>query len=776
MYVDFGDVSASNACGQVGSTYNSVRMIFAPGELSTTLYKADFTPKSFDFGDLPCPPLSVEAENWYDDMGDPQGAYHPNLAAPSKLLAYDPAWSSCMADMYQGYDPPRAMTPVSVLVLSTSSQDSDPISISADPGPVVQGLPVPTDSTFQMVTTAASGSQIAPPGPSAVPTEVGPLISSTTSEALSSNTDIPNIGSLTVSFFLSGPEYLTTVEVLSGSPRSSSYDPETSNGASEIDLGDLAKSFNFPTTRLSPPSPPTTTGTAPAPTVNPPDPQSQVQTNQISKTLGGNAVIVQGQTLTENGPSKTIGTIPVAYKSGSIYAGTDPEPVSMNVNGQQQKGPNQVIAEGLTFFPVSQQAPGPTQINVGGQTVSIGPDGAVLVGSNVVSSGAAAITISSIPVSLGSSGLIIGTSTYLVISSKIVQPTKVGNNLNQAAATAFAIAGTTISAGGSQILISGTPVSVAPSGKVVIGGTTMELPTPSIFSVGDQIFTANPTAFSISGTTISAGGPGVTISGTVISLAHSGTLAIGLNTFPLPSAGAGSDTDSGAVFTVGGQTFTAIPTAFTIPGIAMAPSYTSRTLIGFGSSMLVIGSTTIQLLPSASVIPLTIDGQTFTPETGGFVVAGATLREGGSGTTISGTPISVALSGLVIGSSTFLVTFPTSVFSVGTEVITANPTGFRVGSDSIIVPGGMAITVDGTIISLAPSGALVIGTRTIPLMASTSQGFGAVIMSGFGRIGPSTPTSIGATDSFAGGQPMTSFPNMVFLISGVIICVILVML
>lgn len=124
--------------------------------------------------------------------------------------------------------------------------------------------------------------------------------------------------------------------------------------------------------------------------------------------------------------------------------------------------------------------------------------------------------------------------------------------------------------------------------------------------------------------------------------------------------------------------------------------------------------TPIDSLPLAPDI-LTIAGHTVVPNPTGMIVAGSSVLPGGSAVTISNTPISLDLSGiLVVGSSSFSLP-PQSIFTIGTQPITANPTGFILNG-ATISPGGAAQTVDGTIVSLGQLGALAIGSSTLSLL------------------------------------------------------------
>ena len=123
-------------------------------------------------------------------------------------------------------------------------------------------------------------------------------------------------------------------------------------------------------------------------------------------------------------------------------------------------------------------------------------------------------------------------------------------------------------------------------------------------------------------------------------------------------------------------------------------------------------------MPPQSIF--TINAQTFTANPTGFRVNNAATVPGGPGHIIDGTLISLGQWGtLTVGSSTISFTTPssTTILVVAGQTFTPNPSVFSIGS-SIVSIDGTAVTVDGTTISLQPSGTLVVGSSTIPLLAS----------------------------------------------------------
>lgn len=112
------------------------------------------------------------------------------------------------------------------------------------------------------------------------------------------------------------------------------------------------------------------------------------------------------------------------------------------------------------------------------------------------------------------------------------------------------------------------------------------------------------------------------------------------------------------------------------------------------------------------------------PSMATMLVAGSTLTPGGNPVYLSGTLVSFdASSHLQIGSSTFnlgnnVASPAQSVFIVADHTLTAEPTSFAIAGTSL-TPGGSAITIAGTPISLAPGGTLGIGSKTVALPAQS---------------------------------------------------------
>lgn len=307
--------------------------------------------------------------------------------------------------------------------------------------------------------------------------------------------------------------------------------------------------------------------------------------------------------------------------------------------------PKASVADPASFFPT---------VTVAGQALTISNPSAVSIAGTILFPSGAEATIAGTPVSLALSGnLVVGTappgesSTVLTIAGHTIT----------ANPTSLQLAGTPVEAGGPAVTMSGTAISMGLSGTLVIGGrASVTSPPAMIFTVGAQQFTADGADLVTSGTTIHAGGAPALVAGTPVSLGPSGVLVVGSTTTTLVGF------QQSSIFTVGGHTFTANPTKFSIGGATLSaggPGITvNSTLISLDpSGSLLIGTSTIPLLSPTPTI-ITTDGQTFTVEQGGMIaVSDITLSSGGPGTMLNGTPVIFGSGGLVLGSDT--IPFPT---------------------------------------------------------------------------------------------------------------------
>lgn len=259
-------------------------------------------------------------------------------------------------------------------------------------------------------------------------------------------------------------------------------------------------------------------------------------------------------------------------------------------------------------------------------------------------------------------------------------------------------------------------------------------PLPSIG--GHQIQAASGGGIVIASTTIQ---PGVqtTIDSTPISVDEDQIVVAG-STIPLatPSADPTISLVNGDIISAGGVAATVSGTT-----VALAPD----------DDALVVNGKTSPIPPPPIPIPiLTVAGQTLTAATTGFAIGGQSVLPGGSAVTYAGSVFSLASgrNALIInGRTTPLPSAPVSVFKVGSQTFTAAPTGFAAGTQSGF-PGGSAMLVDGTTISLGPSD-LVIGTSTVPLGSAERAHAGALgSLIVYGNGGGAGPTGVSSNGSF----------------------------
>lgn len=343
--------------------------------------------------------------------------------------------------------------------------------------------------------------------------------------------------------------------------------------------------------------------------------------------------------------------------------------------------------------------------------------------------------------------------------------------------------GTTVFAGTGSTVIDGTPIGLG-NAALTIGTNIIPIPAmvtpytknpnlnplflePTVFSVGEfrisrggpevtlsgtpvsfgmmglvvgsKTIPVNPESvaknslllYEMGGTTLTQGGPAVTISGTQISLGSS-NIIIGTRTIDLPTT---------LVLAAASRTAAIDLSGYSVAGKFLAPGgpmiTVSGTKISLGSSNLVIGTKTVRLAtnsPSESTI--VIAGQTFTAYSTGFFIDGNPLSPGGPAITISGTRISLGSSQIQIGTQNFLWTSPFSatappVLTIDGKALTANPSGFSIGGAELSF-GGPQITISGSPMSLG-SMVIVIGTSIVSLSQSPNPtGLGPSIRSGSG--------------------------------------------
>ena len=283
---------------------------------------------------------------------------------------------------------------------------------------------------------------------------------------------------------------------------------------------------------------------------------------------------------------------------------------------------------------------------------------------------------------------------------------------------------------GQATTINGVPVSLPTSGSaLVIGGSsTFQVsppggagsplaPNPTLQVGGSTVTQAPGGGFVlVPGQTLSPGGPAITVSGSTFSLPAGGSaIVVNGQTSTFPTT-AGSTAD---VLTFGNQQITAQPNgAFILaPGTTLSP----------GGSALTISGTTYSLPASPSGAAhksaIVINGQTS--------MLGASPLANGAGAT-TGAP------DLTLAGHTYTAT-----------TISGTPE-YVLGPGETLIPGGKALTIGGTTVSLPPlssgqsiESAVIINDQTSPFPTPTS----ASTLGSSSGVGNYVATGIGASSA-----------------------------
>lgn len=276
-----------------------------------------------------------------------------------------------------------------------------------------------------------------------------------------------------------------------------------------------------------------------------------------------------------------------------------------------------------------------------------------------------------------------------------------------------------IAASASAVVVNGvTSVLPAggPEGLIVAGITSV--------AVGSQQISQNAASqYVVAGQTLIPGARPINVQGTEVSLAPSASaIVIAGSTIVLSST-------SAPAFTVGGEVISANSASkYVVGGQTLTPGAPAVTISGTRISLapsgtqVVVGSSTIGLGSTFTLPPaLTVGSQTYTADSKSeYTIAGQILTPGGPAVTVSGTRLSLApgATQLVLGSSTIDLT-PANTpppLTFGSRTFTANSASDYIIDGQTLIPGAPAITVSGTPISLAPTPSqAVIGSNTITL-------------------------------------------------------------
>lgn len=282
--------------------------------------------------------------------------------------------------------------------------------------------------------------------------------------------------------------------------------------------------------------------------------------------------------------------------------------------------------------------------------------------------------------------------------------------------------------GGSGSSENANKASADSAAPIMIGGTT---------------FVSNPaTEYVIGSQTLVPGGPAIMVSGTPVSLALSA---------------------SGII--IGG-----IPEPITLTSRHAAPTLTlgSSIMTANSASQYVIGTQT--LVPGAPAITVAGTLISLSPMASDIVIGGITQISGSPAHSISQSFVTIsenletgsAMLETVIGGVTYsLVTtiLPEApAITMGGSIVTVNSAGQYIYGSQTPIPGGQAITISETPVSLAPSASdVVVGGTTELLPWSTNvPGIGGYVYSALGGTPIATGTTQGLIATASGTRVFSS--------------------
>ena len=566
-----------------------------------------------DTADLPCGPWNG-TNKFLPEPWSNYSSYQPLIVLPSKLINMVPAWKSCTADMFEGQDPPRALTPAAVMAPTPTDAEKHAQNNAASPSPSIPSLPRKTEAVSPQPadpspkTNSLPNADDPPTGASGEPKK-----SIAPSSSNDPSTKYPGDSSKDDSS--SKPHDPS----LAGSEGSSNHNPDTKpNDPSTDDPGD--SSGDDPPSK---PKDPSSAGSE-----GPGSDNSQPNPNDRSTGLSGDPSDSKEPADKAVSPAPSLASNPIRKPAGDPPA-----------------------------YSPSHSSPADNKAD----TKNIPP--AVVLQGNTITQGEGPITISKTPVVYQSGSISVGSEmkivpTYWGQSSDVDDPMVVGG------LTFSAIP----SANGDPHF--GNDDAANPA---QINDPAAKNPDPATYiTVAGQTIAVDANAISVAGTLLKPGDPGVTVDGTPISLGSS-VFVVGTRTETL-SPPQTAITSRPSYITIGSQTFSLGSSAVVIDGTTLDPAdpaiTVDGTLVSLGPSFLVVGGHTQSLvLPhttsTAAPSYITVAGETVAVGANSIVVAGHTITPGGPPVTADGTLVSLGSSLLVVGTQTLSFTLPTAISSEG---------------------------------------------------------------------------------------------------------------
>ena len=474
-----------------------------------------------------------------------------------------------------------------------------------------------------------------------------------------------------------------------------------------------------------------------------------------------------GSTLPQKEASNPASGSQVSDPNGEQAVPQAPTTINLGGGSQSTQGVGALINGGIGGGSVPAPAPAqvaaftPHAVTALGQALSITDPSAVAIAGSTLSVGGPAHTSDGKYYSLAPSGnLIAGTLAPSPGPSSPPVLSIAGSTYTANSASAFVIAGQTLTPGG-QINVGSTPISLPPSANVaVVGGSTQLLatpapsPNPAVMRFAGSTYSANAASqFVVAGQTLTAGGQ-ITVDGTPISLNPSAGVAVvggstQVLTTPGPSPNAAVMTFAGSIYTANAASQIVVAGKTLTPGGQIIVSGTPISLAP-SANLAVIGSST-QLLttpvPTANPAIFSFAGSTYTANSASqFIIAGQTLTPGGT-ITASGTPISLpqGTNIAVIGTNTQTLATAPALLTAEAPVLTWHGSTYTADASSDFVIASQTLTPGGTITVLGTPIRLASGAADAAVGSSTQTLASAVI----------TPADIVTID----GQLVTANPT-----------------
>lgn len=536
LYVIYPELYAQDRCGNLGPPLSSVTLAFTPGELSTIINSSSTFPLNInDLSNDPFrartvqpltyqpnsnPQISANQAKWLSGLNNGtkpiRFLYSPMLAMPSKLIDLMPAWSTCGIDNVGVEDPPSALGPATVMVPIQTASNPPQADVAAQ-GPPMPSLPAQTGHVGPQIQ-----SQHPSQGPSAdaqvpsqakLPSAIGhssesapPPKSQPPFASGGSHPTYGDMGNTLVPLQTTVPSYASPRNGVGYGPDSAGghapgNDPvgaERDNSAgvnvegpekttSGTSLGQAAVAFGNPSLSWdeSASKPPPTAQMGP----NPP------------------AVVISGQTISDNAAQLTIDGTKVAYQSVAINSYIQSIPTATK-SGQTQVEFSTVGGLNFYILPASvqsdptqldQNAPNlmsvidkdsdsaieypdsVTRINVGDQTLTLQSNDIEVAGTTLRPNDPA-ITVNGIPILIEGSTVVVGSRTEILPSPTATvapePPVTIGKEIVTPIGGAIVVAGNTLRAGESAFAVNGIRISLG-SSMLVVGSQTQSFAFPS---------------------------------------------------------------------------------------------------------------------------------------------------------------------------------------------------------------------------------------------------------------------------------------------------------